>query len=89
MRGLRTQEQGKLGNIVRVGELSGWFFSSSNFVRASSLEILSRSAIASICFCTSGVSTQPGQIALQVIGSRAVSSAVTLVSPIKPCFADT
>ena len=41
----------------------------------------SRSARASSCFCTSGVSTQPGQMALHVMPSLASSSAVTLVRP--------
>jgi hypothetical protein len=45
--------------------------------------------LASTCFCTSGVSTQPGQIALQVTPVVAVSSAVTLVSPTMPCLAAT
>src|SRR4029079_4656250 len=42
-------------------------------------------ARASICFCTNGVSTQPGQIALQVMPSFAASMATTLVRPISPC----
>jgi len=46
-------------------------------------------ARASICFCTSGVSTQPGQIALQVMPVRAFSSATTLVRPTMPCLAAT
>ncbi len=35
------------------------------------------------------MSTQPGQIALQVMPVAAVSSATTLVSPISPCLAAT
>jgi hypothetical protein len=46
-------------------------------------------ARASICFCTSGVSTQPGQTALQVTPVVAVSSATTLVRPTSPCLAAT
>ena len=46
-------------------------------------------ARASICCCTSGVSTQPGQIALQVTPSFAASIATTLVRPTMPCFAAT
>src|SRR5208282_1151547 len=42
-----------------------------------------------ICFSTSGVLTQPGQKALQVMPSLAVSSAVTLVKPMMPCLAET
>jgi hypothetical protein len=44
---------------------------------------------ASICFCTSGVSTQPGQIALHVTLVVAVSKATTFVNPTTPCFAAT
>ena len=43
----------------------------------------------SICFSTMSVWTYPGQIALQVIPSRAVSSAVTFVNPTNPCLAAT
>jgi hypothetical protein len=46
-------------------------------------------ARASICCCTSGVSTQPGQIALQVTPWFAASIAMTLVSPTSPCLAVT
>ena len=46
-------------------------------------------ALASTCFCTSGVSTQPGQMALQVTPVVAFSSAVTLVRPTMPCLAAT
>src|SRR5690606_11792800 len=41
-------------------------------------------ARSSICCCTSGVSTQPGQSALQVMSVVAVSSATTLVRPTTP-----
>ena len=44
-------------------------------------------ARASICFCTSGVSTQPGQMALTVTPVVAVSSAMLLVNPTMPCLA--
>ena len=43
-------------------------------------------ALASTCFCTRGVSTQPGQIALQVTPVVAFSRAVTLVKPTTPCL---
>ena len=64
-------------------------FSRSRFFCASSTLMLPSCARASICFCTSGVSTQPGQIALQVTPVVAFSSAVTLVRPITPCLAAT
>ena len=44
---------------------------------------------ASICFCTSGVSTQPGQIAFTVTPVVAVSNATDLVRPTSPCLAAT
>jgi hypothetical protein len=43
----------------------------------------------SICCCTSGVSTQPGQMALQVMPLRAVSRATVLVRPTTACLAAT
>jgi hypothetical protein len=61
-------------------------FSPSSFTLASSGSSLSRAARASISFCTSGVSTQPGQIALQVTPVVAVSSATPLVKPTTPCL---
>src|SRR5262245_32211658 len=48
-----------------VNCIEGSFSPSSSLV-ASSLDSLSAAALASTCFCTSGVSTQPGQMALQV-----------------------
>jgi len=42
-----------------------------------------------VCFLDGLVSTQPGQIALQVTPSLAVSIATVLVSPTSPCFAAT
>ena len=47
------------------------------------------SALASTCFCTKGVSTQPGQMALHVMPDLAFSNAVTLVKPTMPCLAAT
>jgi hypothetical protein len=66
----------------------GCFSASSSFFACSTL-LPSDLARASICCCTSGVSTQPGQIALQVTPSLAVSIATTLVRPTTPCFAAT
>ena len=43
-------------------------------------------ARASTCFCTRGVSTKPGQMALQVTPVVAVSSATLLVKPTMPCL---
>ena len=71
-----------------VNCMEGSFSPSSNCL-ASSLEMPHSAALASTCFCTSGVSTQPGQIALQVMPEAAFSSAVTLVRPTMPCLAAT
>nr|BFE89633.1 hypothetical protein GCM10020185_01690 [Pseudomonas brassicacearum subsp. brassicacearum] len=49
----------------------------------------SGNAIIDLFFCTSGVSTQPGQMALQVTLLVAVSRPTTLVRPITPCLAAT
>ena len=64
-------------------------FSASRRRLASALSTPSAAARASTCFCTSGVSTQPGQIALTVMLEVAVSSATDLVNPIRPCLAAT
>ena len=61
-------------------------FSPSSLIFASSCDNFSLAARASICFCTSGVSTQPGHIALQVTPAVAVSSATALVRPTTPCL---
>ena len=58
--------------------------SSANF--SASTDFPEASARATICFSTSCVSTQPGQIALQVMPRLAVSKATTFVSPTMPCF---
>ena len=63
-------------------------FSATRIFFASSKVCPAALARASIC-CTSGVSTQPGQIALQVMPVFAVSSATTLVKPTMPCLAAT
>ena len=68
--------------------IEGCFSPSSESLAACS--VMPRSVTrASICFCTRGVSTQPGQIALQVIPVRAFSSATTLDRPMMPCLAAT
>jgi MFS family permease len=46
-------------------------------------------ALSLICFWTSGVRTQPGQIALTVTLVEAVSRATAFVKPTRPCFAAT
>ncbi len=69
--------------------IDGCFSSEQRPCCASSWFSPSRAARASTCFCTSGVSTQPGQIALQVTPVVAVSSATALVSPTTPCLAAT
>src|SRR2546427_215248 len=46
-------------------------------------------AVSGICFSTSGVQTYPGQIAFTVMPCSAASSATVLVSPARPCLAET
>jgi hypothetical protein len=60
-------------------------FSRRSSIDASSTETLASVARSSICFCTSGVRTKPGQIALQVMPRAAFSRATTFVSPMMPC----
>ena len=64
-------------------------FSASRRRLASSPSTPSCAARASTCFCTSGVSTQPGQMALMVTPVVADSSAAALVKPTTPCLAAT
>jgi len=73
---------------VVTNSIEGCFSDSRSILACSSL-MPSRSARASICFCTRPVSTQPGQIALQVTPVRAVSRAMTLVRPTTACLAAT
>src|SRR4051794_2505554 len=68
--------------------LEGCFSPSRSRAAASPLRPL-RSASASICFWTRGVSTQPGQMQLEVIPVSAFSSAATLLRPMTPCLAAT
>src|SRR5439155_13253022 len=46
-------------------------------------------AVSGLCFSTSGVQTYPGQIAFTVMPCSAASSATVLVSPARPCLAET
>src|SRR4029077_6785686 len=64
-------------------------FSRTRFSFACSTGIPASCALASTCFCTKGVSTQPGQMALQVTPLFAVSMATTLLSPTRACLAAT
>jgi hypothetical protein len=64
-------------------------FSDSSAISSSRTVLPEALARSSICFCTSAVSTQPGQMALQVMPLLAVSSATTLVMPTRPCLAET
>ena len=56
---------------------------------ATSLDTLCFAARSSICFCTSGVSTKPGQIAFARTPCSATSTAVAFVNPTMPCFVAT
>ena len=85
-----TQEHGDAADLFGRGEFERGLLLGQQLVslprRPGSTSCLARS---SICFCTSGVSTQPGQMALQVTPVVAVSSATTFVIPRMPCFAAT
>ncbi|STS83219.1 Uncharacterised protein [Klebsiella pneumoniae] len=63
-------------------------FSASSWALACSGSTPSAMRLSIYC-CTSGVSTQPGQMALQVMPLRAVSRATVLVSPTTACLAAT
>ena len=76
-------------NGAGVGNRPIGIFSLTNCRLASSTEIPAASARAFTCTSTNGVSTHPGQIALQVIPSFASSIAPTFVNPTSPCFAAT
>src|SRR5574344_1193915 len=71
-----------------VNSREGSFSPSSSLV-VSALETPYFTVLAFTCFCTKGVSTQPGQMALHVTPVVAFSSAVTLVKPTMPCLAAT
>ncbi len=64
-------------------------FSASRSCVTASTSRPSRSARAANCCSTSGVRTQPGQIALAVIPLPASSRAATWVRPSTPCLAAT
>jgi hypothetical protein len=85
--GLAAQEQHQLAQLRRCDELQRRLLLGQQIM----LRLLRIAPVArsSICFCTSGVSTQPGQMALQVTLLVAVSRPTTLVSPTTPCLAAT
>ncbi len=83
---LHQKRFGETIPLIRRDHVRGYFRRS---IFACLLGMPARSARASICFCTSGVSTHPGQIALHVMPVRAVSSATDLVRPMMPCLAAT
>lgn len=64
-------------------------FPSTKALRASSPVIPFCWALPAICCRTSGVSVNPGQIALHIIFVRAYSRAIPLVKPTTPCLAAT
>ena len=83
---IRAQEDREGPELLRRDELvRGLLLGQQLELRLRDLDAFARGA-ASICFWTSGVSTQPGQMALQVTPVVAVSSASTLVRPTMPCF---
>ena len=80
----------QLAELLRRRELQrGLLLAAAGRCWPASTLMPSRAARSSICFCTSGVSTQPGQMALTVMPVVAVSSATALVKPTMPCLAAT
>ena len=73
-------------NCAGVVNCSDGCFSASRRRLASAPSMPSLATRASSCCCTSGVSTQPGQMALTVMPLVAVSSATALVKPTRPCL---
>eukprot|EP00966_Prymnesium_polylepis_P128354 2968571-Prymnesium_polylepis.2 len=61
-------------------------FSATSARVSSSIDLPLAAARASICRCTSGVSTHPGHTAFAVTPLPAVSSAVAFVRPTSPCL---
>ena len=87
--GFRAEEHRQLADLLRRHELFRRLFLAQQLRARGVGRDVSRAAISSICFCTSGVSTKPGQIAFTVTPVRAFSSAATFVRPTMPCFAAT
>ena len=79
LRRVGAQEDAQLGQLLGRGELQRWLL----FLQQPPLGLGVVDAVGR------GVSTQPGQMALQVTPEAAFSSAVTLVRPTMPCLAAT
>ena len=79
--GVRGEEHGQPAICSGVVNCSCGCFSASRCAAPARPGCPAPPARASICFCTSGVSTQPGQIALQVTPVSAHSMPTTLVRP--------
>ena len=89
--GVAGEEHGERADILRLGELVHRLLrrQQRDLRFAHRLAGCLGAGVDLLCFCTNGVSTQPGQMALQVMPSFAVSIATTLVRPTKPCLAAT
>ena len=85
----RAQEGRDCADLVGGSKFERGLLLGQELHLAALTESDSCAARSSICFCTSGVRTQPGQMALQVTPLVAVSSATTFVSPRTPCLAAT
>ncbi len=86
--GVAAQKQRHFAQLLRGDKLPGGLFFRQQ-LGAGLLRVDPSAMRLSICCCTSGVSTQPGQMALQVMPLRAVSVATVLVSPTTACLAAT
>ncbi len=86
--GIAAQKQRHFAQLLRGDKLPGGLLFRQQ-LRAGLLRVDPSAMRLSICCCTSGVSTQPGQMALQVMPLRAVSRATVLVSPTTACLAAT
>ena len=84
-----AQEHAQLGQLLRRGELQRRLLLAQQPALGLVVVDAVGAARASTCFCTSGVSTQPGQMALTVMPLVAHSSAAALVRPTMPCLAAT
>ena len=88
-RGVGTQEHRQAPIPSGVENRSIGCFSARKACAACSTLMPSVAARASSCCSTSGVFTQPGQMALAVMPELASSIAATFVMPTTPCLAAT
>ena len=87
---LPKMKRANWGRIINIASVQGLVASVQKVAYVAAKHgIVGLTKAAALECATSGVSTQPGQIALQVTPVVAVSSATTLVRPTMPCLAAT